>query len=246
MMNHDEVLALYRPIRASIRHVLGLAVGACGRTDMMRAGKQLGLWSKDKLLLPEDTEAVEMLSDLALFEPNQRGRRAFDHFLSGQARQLDAADLALAQRMSGAVFSLFRSAGRHEAAGIWLQDLLDGDRRLWIMDEALEATATEGMIFGTRLFDAGPFHAGFGIIVQPDEETIEMCVQTKAHTGRLPFRHSLAATLYGDVLQEHLLPTPEQERVLQLLLEQFATDVDSMGGENGGRNFARKRHPGRG
>ena len=116
VMTRDEVRTLYRPIRASVQHILRLAVGVCGQTDIMRAGRQLGLWSQGQLLLPEDSEAAEMLSDIALFEPNQRGRRAFDRFLSGQAQRLDAAALALAQRMAGAVFSLFRSADRHEAA----------------------------------------------------------------------------------------------------------------------------------
>ena len=39
----------------------------------MRAAKQLGLWADGKIVLPEDDEAAEMLADVALFEPNQRG-----------------------------------------------------------------------------------------------------------------------------------------------------------------------------
>ena len=91
-----------------------------------------------------------MISDVALFEPSQRGRRAYDRFLSGPAQRLDAPDLALAQRMARAWFSIFRSTDRHEAAGVWLQDLLDGDRRLWMMDEGLEASAPENATFGVR------------------------------------------------------------------------------------------------
>jgi hypothetical protein len=41
--------------------------------------------------------------------------------------------------------------GKHETAGVWLDDLLDGNRRLWLMDEAMEATAPTGMTFGARL-----------------------------------------------------------------------------------------------
>ncbi len=219
-MTRDEALASYRPIRASIRRVLGGAVGACSRADIMRAAKQLGCWADNGIAVPEDgqDEAFEIISDVALFEPNQRGRRAYDRFLSGPAQQLDAPDLALAQRMAGAWFSVFRSTGRHAAAGVWLQDLLDGDRRLWMMDEGLEASAPEGATFGVRLFDAGPFHAGFGVIAHPDEETVQMCVQMQASSGRTLFRHSLAATLYGDDLRERLPMSAEQEGVLQALL----------------------------
>ena len=86
----------------------------------MRAAKQLGLWVEGKISLPEGDQAAEMLSDIALFEPNQRGRRAFDVFLAAKARQLDAADFALAQRIGKAFFSLFRCTARHEMAGVWL------------------------------------------------------------------------------------------------------------------------------
>ena len=79
--------------------------------------------------------------------------------------------------MAGAWLSLFRVTGRHEAAVLWLGDLLEGDRRLWLVNEALEASAPERAILGMRLFDAGPFHAGFGIIVGPDEETLLLSAQ---------------------------------------------------------------------
>lgn len=219
-MTRDEALALYRPVRASIRRVLGDAVGACSRAGIMRAAKQLGCWADDGIAVPEggEDETFEMISDVALFEPNQRGRRAYDRFLSGPAQQLGAPDLALAQRMAGAWFSIFRSVGRHEAAGAWLEDLLDGGRRLWMMDEGLEASAPAGATFGVRLFDAGPFHAGFGVIAHPDEETVETAVQMKANSGRTLFRHSLAATLYGDDLRESLPISPEQEELLQAVL----------------------------
>jgi hypothetical protein len=112
-----------------------------------------------------------------------------------------------------------------------------------MLTEPLETSATEGTVFSTRLFDAGQFHAGFGITVQPDEETIGMCVQTKMHTGRLPFRHSHAATLYGDALRNDLPSNHEQEQFLQLLLEHLTKDTDGMEHSKGGQNTARKRKP---
>jgi hypothetical protein len=198
-MMRDEVLNQYRPIRESIQRVLREAMSACGRTDLRRAVGQVASWVEEEDL--EDDRTVVMLADVALFEPNQRGRRAFDRFLAEKAGQLAAADQAMAQRMAAAWFSLFRVAGRHEAAGLWLEDVLDGDRHLWLVDEALEASAPAGLVLGMRLFDAGPFHAGFGVIVSPDEETMEFCLAARERGARLPVRHSLAATLYGDALR---------------------------------------------
>jgi hypothetical protein len=164
-----------------------------------------------------------VLGVAALFEPNQRGRRAFDRFLAERAERLTATDRALAERMAGAWFSIFRVAGRHEVAGLWLEDMLAGDRRLWLVDEALEASAPEGAVAGMRLFDAGPFHAGFGIIVEPDDETLDFCLGAKARGAPLPFRHSLAATLYGDQLRADAPPGPADLALLQTLAEILTT-----------------------
>src|ERR687890_1830295 len=105
-MTRAEVRAQYRPIRAGIRRVLSEATKACGRADLNRAIKQVAPWAEAEVL--EEEVTAEMLVDVALFEPNQRGRRAFDRFLAERGERLDAADRALAERM----------AGRHEAAGL--------------------------------------------------------------------------------------------------------------------------------
>ena len=209
-MTREESLALYHPIRASVRRILSAAISVCNQSDFMRAAKQLGLWVEGKISLPEGDQAAEMLSDIALFEPNQRGRRAFDVFLASKARQLDAADFELAQRMGKAFFSLFRCTARHGIAGVWLEDLLDRNRSLWLMDEGMEASPTKGA-FGMRLFDAGEFHVGFGIVVPSDEETTEFSIQGMTRNGRVPFRHSLAVTLYGDKLGGSLPLSPDLE-----------------------------------
>ena len=148
-------MATYRPIRASVRRILSSAISACNHSDFMRAAKQLGLWADGKIALPEGTEAVEMLSDIALFEPNQRGRRAFDTFLGGKALALEAADVELARRMSDAYFSLFRISALHEAAGVWLEDLLAGNRKLRLMDESMEKSALDERRFRHAHFRRG-------------------------------------------------------------------------------------------
>jgi len=215
-MNRDAALALYRPIRASVIRILEKAVSACNQSDLKRAAKALGLWVNEKIVLPEGDEAAEMLSDIALFEPNQRSRRAFDVFLSGDALRLDATDFELARRMGHAFFSLFHCTGRHEGGGVELEDLLDGNRRLWLMDQRIEESAPLAGAFGMRLFDAGPFHVGFGIAAPTDDETAEFAIQGVRRNGRTPFRHSLAITLYGDSINGRMQFDPEMEEALYL------------------------------
>ncbi|MBV8702144.1 MAG: hypothetical protein JO118_00400 [Acetobacteraceae bacterium] len=238
-MTRAEALARYRPIRTGIRRVLREATDACGRADLNRAAKQVAPWAEDEDL--QNERVVEMLADVALFEPNQRGRRAYDRFLAETAGRLGAADRALAERMATAWFSLFRVAGRHETAGVWLEDTLADNRRLWLMDEAFEASAAAGLVVGLRLFDAGPFHAGFGIVARPDAETVGFCLAAKARGGPLPFRHSLAATLYGDELRAEAPPGPADLALLQTLFEILASGPDAPGGAR--PRAARQRRP---
>ena len=226
-MTRDEALELYHPIRASVRRILSAAVPVCNRSDLMRAGKLLGLWADGQIALPEGAEAAEMLGDIALFEPNQRGRRAYDVFLSDKAQQLDSADFQVAQLMGKAFFSLFRCTTPHEIAGVWLEDLLDGDRSLWLMDESMEASLPIEHAFGMRVFDAGAFHVGFGIVVPSDDETTQFSIQGVTRNGRTPFRHSLAVTLYGDSLRDSVPLSPELEDAFTSLL---AAAIDSRPG----------------
>ena len=210
-MTREEALALYHPIRASVRRILSAAISVCNRSDFMRVAKQLGLWVEGTIALPEGDQAADMLSDIDFLSSNQRGRRAFDVFLASKARPLDAADFELAQRMGKALFSLFRCSGRHGIAGVWLEDQLDRNRTLWLMDEGMEASDPTKGAFGMRLFDAGEFHVGFGIVVPSDEETTEFSIQGMTRNGRVPFRHSLAVTLYGDSLCGSMPLSPELE-----------------------------------
>ena len=163
-MTPDEALTLYRPIRASIQRVLKVAVRVCSDVDVKRAAKQLGVWSRGRIEIPSET-AVDMVSDLALFEPNQRGTRAYDRFLRDHAETLEPGDVDLANQMAGARFSIFRVLGRHDLAGVWVEDMINGGEPIWVLDEGLEVSAPDGVELAMRIFDAGDFHAGFGIVV---------------------------------------------------------------------------------
>lgn len=198
-----EVLARYRPVRAAIQAVLRAAVDRCRKADFTRAAKHLALWDQSQL---DDDTILDMMSDIALMEPNQRGRRVYDGFLTEAAAALPPAERAIAERMAGATFSIFRIADWHEAAGVWIEDLLRPERRLWLLDESLEGAAPEGLTVAMRIFDAGPFHAGFGIAVVPADDIVGFCVEAASAGRPPPVRHSLAAAFYGeDILRAALV-----------------------------------------
>jgi hypothetical protein len=204
--SRKAVLAQYYPIRASIQSVLRQAVGSSRKPDFDRAATDLDLWDQKQL---DNSPVFDILCDIALMEPNQRGRRVYDRFLEDGAVHLDAGDQEIARRMAAASFSIFQVTGWHDAAGVWLDDLLVAGRRLWLVDEGLEASAPEGLTIAMRVFDAGPFHAGFGIVVMPDPELIEFCAAAASRGQPLPVRRSLAAAFYGEAIARAALDDPD-------------------------------------
>lgn len=215
-MTRAETLALYRPMRAAMQRALSRIGAACPRADIERAIKQICPFADDEFLAKPGVG--DMVIDVALFEPNQRGARAFDKVLASPRLKLDPEDRALATRMAGAFFSLFGVAGKNRAGGAWLEDLLAGNRRIWLMDEEAAKQLRPGMVFGARLFDAGPFHCAFGLLVRPTEDTVEVCAHAAAAGWRLPVRYSLAARVYSDA-QMPEMPEPSNDDLLRATAE---------------------------
>ncbi|MGU3452145.1 hypothetical protein [Methylobacterium fujisawaense] len=79
-------------------------------------------------------------------------------------------------------------------------------------DEATFARLRYGALFepnrrGRRvIFDAGPFYAGFGIVVQLDAEAFSSCTAAIFRGQPFPVRHSRAAALCGDAIPGATLP----------------------------------------
>ena len=90
------------------------------------------------------------------------------------------------------------------------EDVINGGEPIWVLDEGLEVSAPDGVEFAMRIFDAGDFHAGFGIVVPADPEITDFCGQAVSKGNRLPVRHSLAATLYADAIWDEWMRLEEE------------------------------------
>lgn len=130
-------------------------------------------------------------------EPNPRGVRPFDRFLEKRAAILPEQERALAERMKGAWFSVFRVKEPHPAGGAVMVDLLHDDRELWMMDRAMGRQTKPGTIVGFRMFDAGPFCMGLCMGAVLDETGAMLIKSAIARDWHLSFRIPLSALLYG-------------------------------------------------
>lgn len=200
-MTRDHMLVEYRTIRAAIKRVLAQAPKVCTGAEWKRAARALGFEVADSIEVESERE-LEMLADVALFEPNQRGNRAYDRFLKTLTDQLEPEDRDVAQRMANAFFSIFEVVGRHDTAGVWLKDLLTDSDPIWLMDHGIEASAPDGIIVGMRIFDAGSFYAGFGIVVPVEAELVQLTRMSPTAPGQRPFGRRLVPMVYGDEIHQ--------------------------------------------
>lgn len=200
--NREEFLAAFEATRDKVNKITDLVRRSCGQTDMKRAAATLGVLAAGKFLIRDQEPGIAMIRDIAIFEPNDHGVRPMDRFLSGPARALPKDDQDIAQSVGRAFFSLFKFTTRHELGGIWVEDILDNDRPIWIANPLFEDRDGNPEIFAMRIFDTGPFHTAIGIVTQASAKMVEICTISMKDTGRLPFRQSLAATLYGVSLMD--------------------------------------------
>ena len=196
-MTREEALALYEPMHASILTIIDRARGSCGPGDLKRAADRMGVLGGGKILLTPDHWGFQMVCDLALFEPNDRGVRPFDRFLAGPGRTLPEREKDIAARMANGFFSVLQSTGKRENGGIGAKNLLRDDQPLWLMEKRFDTLDSLPELFGMRVFDMGPFHAVLGPLAALKERLAHTCAVFQKAEGHHPFRRSLAATIYG-------------------------------------------------
>jgi hypothetical protein len=203
-MNAEELPAFVESLRTSLAAIHEVARKCCGVGDLNRAARSMGVQVGREIDAPGGDADLEMVADLVFFGANDRGVRPFDRFLAGPVRTLPEREQELARRMGRAWFSVFRRTGEHETTGTWVEDILDNDRRIWMIDVHGDERKPSHSFFAARVFDAGPFHLTLASIVLMGDRMANVFKRAQ-DTGRRPFRRSLEATIYGLV---HLKGVP--------------------------------------
>jgi len=198
--NRRALLAAYRRMRPGVVRVTSAAASAGTADDFMRAAGLLLFETDGNRIILDSDDGIEKLADVVLFEPDRAGNRVYDRFLAEGAHKLAPTDREIAQKMQSAFFSLFRVGERHPIAGLWLEDLLDNDRRIWMVDEGLEASAREGLCMAARLFDAGDYHAGFGIIIPLSAPMVDSYTSLSTMPGMAPSGGFFVPHIYANAI----------------------------------------------
>ncbi len=161
-MSRDEILARYRHLRAiGTRHHTE-ALRFLSRPALLEQARQLGL-AAGGMLAAESMDEFTLVVDLAVHTGRPGRSRAIDRY-AGAARPRPGSDEALVlEAMRRARFSVWRVERRHEVVGLVVQDLLR-QGEAWLVDEAMERSAPEGMAAAMRLCTPDAFVMTSGTI----------------------------------------------------------------------------------
>jgi hypothetical protein len=147
-------------------HMTALARRAVADGLVDPVARRMGIMGDDGFVygsLPEtEFGLLAPAFDIALFAVGADGMNMVQRRLATNPSAAGDADLLRA--LGSARFSIFRHLDRHEQAGVWLEDVVDGGR-IWLLDRKLEATAARGACIGTRVFKASEFWLSCGVKV---------------------------------------------------------------------------------
>jgi hypothetical protein len=153
---------------------------------------------QDGNVIAASEDDLDMLADTVLFLPDAAGQRVIDRYAAGLT---DRSERAFARRLAGGHLSVWEIGGRHPLGGVLVDDAMGRRKRRHLMDEGLTRTAKPGMLLGMRLFDAGPFACGLGILI-PMQRLETMLLRAAA----LPQTH-LQLIVYACAI--HGIPTTD-------------------------------------
>ena len=170
-MTRDEILQRYRHLRIiSIGHHSG-AMGFVSKQAVLEHAKRLGL-ATGGMLVAESEAEMTLVFDLALYTAKERRSRALDRYARATPLPPGSDAARMLEAMRQARFSVWRINRRHETAGLIITDVLR-EAEVWLVDEQLEASATEGLSFAGRVCEPDRFAMSCGVIVPVDRELMQ-------------------------------------------------------------------------
>ena len=165
-VSREEILTRYRHLRAMATRHHSEALKFLSRSALLEQARHLGL-TVGKTLVAESLDEMTLAFDLAIHTARPGHSQAIDRYARAAQLQPGSDEFVVLEAMRQARFSVWRVERRHEVAGLIVQDLLRQDEA-WLVDEALEQSAPEGMAMALRLCMPNAFAMTSGIIVPVD------------------------------------------------------------------------------
>ena len=170
-MTREQILERYRHLREiSTGHHSG-ALKFLSRQALLEHAKRLRL-ATGQMLVAESEAEMTLVFDLALYTAQKGRSRALDRYARATPLPPGSDAARMLEAMRHARFSVWRINRRHETAGLIITDVLR-EAEVWLVDEQLEASASEGLSFAGRICEPDRFAMSCGVVVPIYRELIE-------------------------------------------------------------------------
>lgn len=165
----DRVLDVYDEMRRiNIAFHTEMIAPLLAENVIQPVARRLHLMDEDgAVFVDNDEDVIKTLSpafDVVIYGPPVEGKSMIDRYIKAQRSRLDTMQIVVLNAMRKARFSIYKVLGKHEVAGVWLDDTISGEK-IWLIDRGLEASAKEGMLLGFRLFKVTDFWMSTGVFV---------------------------------------------------------------------------------
>jgi hypothetical protein len=145
-----EVLARYRRLRALTMLHHSKATAFLPGDAMLHQARRLGL-AHGRTLVLENPAELNLAYDLAIHTSPAGRSRTIDRYARSAPYAKGSDEALVLEAMCDARFALLSVERRHPSAGLILTDVVR-EIDLWLMDEGLEISFSEGSVFATRYF----------------------------------------------------------------------------------------------
>jgi hypothetical protein len=170
MMAREDVRTRYAELRAISNKHHNAALQFVSRQSINRNARSLGMMV-DGSIAAESDEEMALLFDLCVYHAERGRSRALDRYTQAARAADGSSDACMLKAMANARFSLWQVVRPHEVAGTVVFDMLR-EREAWLIDNGLEASGPEGMVFAARLTEPEEFALTCGVIAPIDELTL--------------------------------------------------------------------------
>jgi hypothetical protein len=163
VLSRAGILARYRRYSDLRMEIQTTALENISRSSFLDYAKRIGL-SDGKVLIADDTVELTLAFDLALYTARSGRTRAIDRYARRRLMDSTPDEELVLQALQASRFSIFRTIGKCEPAGLRLEDLLGG-ATVALLDEGLEQSVAPGAVFAMRVAPIEDFVITCGVVV---------------------------------------------------------------------------------
>jgi hypothetical protein len=210
-LSREAVLARYQRLRAINMRINSELMNYLSADAILQQAQRLGLAHGRTLILDSEDE-INFALDLAIYTAPSGRTRAIDRYARSAQLAPDSDEARVLEAMRRARFAIVVVERRHQAAGLIVTDVARGDE-LWLVDQGLERSMSDGSALATRLYMPDGFAMTAGVLVPLDAVLLSDAISALPRFVRKAPRQSIDDRRFAETLYRVALDDGVMDRV---------------------------------